>query len=93
MQILTRKNEQGGLDVKFLNLDFQQTVALRNAFSSVAVNRTYAQQYGESIMDEIRKNGALSEVHEEFKTSIRDVEPEFEDNDEDVVSDDDDGWE
>lgn len=92
--VKTRPNDNDGLDVVFLGLSFEETAAIRNAFSDVDQNREYARSWSAGIMDAIRGNAELSKVHAEYKKEIRDAVPaEVYEYDDEPVSDEFDGWE
>ena len=72
MEVKTRTNANGGLDVMYLGANKEETVALRNAFSDVPINRKYAQAHDSAIIEAARKNPALTKYHQSYKVHDRD---------------------
>ena len=72
MEVKTRTNANGGLDVMYLGANRDETVALRNAFSDVPINRKYAQAHDSAIIEAARHSAALTEYHQHYKVYDRD---------------------
>ena len=60
-------------DVLILGATKQETMAIREAFSAVDTNRAFAQANAGSLLDAARNNSVLADLHQEYKSTIRDV--------------------
>lgn len=70
-QVLVRDNV-GLYDVLVKDATAEEATALREAFSTVDVNRDYAQQVQGSLLDAFRSNSVMQELHQGYKDDIRD---------------------
>lgn len=71
-EIKVRVNDET-YDVLILGATTRETMAIREAFSAVDVNRAFAQANQGSLLEAARGNSVLADLHQEYKDTIRDV--------------------
>jgi len=69
MNVKVNVREDGLYDVVVFGMCKRDVVALRNAHSDVVVNRRYAQAVDDAIINALRDNDVITELHEEWKDS------------------------
>ena len=74
-EIKVRVNGEDSFDIVLLGLSKRETMSIREAFSAVEVNRTFAQENSGTLLNAARANSVLAELHDEYKKTIRDVQP------------------
>ena len=90
MDIRTKQNHNDSnlTDVAFVGLTAEQVAALRNTFSDREDNRDWARGYRNDFISALRQHSVVTHFHEWYKDTIRDVEPEVEEDDDDLFEDD-----
>ena len=71
-----RYNDEDSYDIVLLGLTKTEAMAVREGFSALEVNQDWAFQNQGSLTDAVRANSILADLHQEYKDTIRDVEPE-----------------
>lgn len=89
---LVRVNDNGTYDVLFQGATKTEAMAIREGFSTLSVNQNWAYENQDSLVDAVRSNSILADLHQEYKSTIRDVKPapvavEEEENDEVLLED------
>lgn len=84
---LVRVNDNGTYDVLFQGATKTEAMAIREGFSTLSVNQEWAFQNQGTLVDAVRSNSILAELHKEYKETIRDVKP-VEDADEELTLED-----
>lgn len=89
---LVRVNDNGTYDVLFQGATKTEAMAIREGFSTLSVNQDWAYANQGSLVEAVRYNSILADLHQEYKNTIRDVKPtpvavEEEEDDEPTLED------
>lgn len=68
-----RENGDGSYDIVFVGVTKQEAMAIREGFSALEVNQTWAYANQGSLTDAVRTSTILTDLHNEYKRTIRDV--------------------
>lgn len=90
MEIKTKPNHVDDylVDVAFVGLTTEQVAALRNTFSDRGDNRAWASGYRHDFINALRQSESVTSYHTWYKETIRDVNTDVEEDDDDLFEDD-----